>query len=562
MKALLERLGVARMLVLGGAGVVLLMFVALPLGRLLVESVANGLGPYSDAFSSTVNRRAALNTLMLAVGTLSFTFAVGIPLGWLFGASDLPGRKVWRALCTLPYIVPPYVGAIAWIHLANPSSGALNRAFDAPIVDIYTVPGMIWVLGLAFSPFVFLAVSSGLERMDPSLEEAARMSGAGPLKAFVTVTLPMLLPSLAAAGSFVTAASAASFGVPYLLSTGSADPRFVLTTRIYQSLDLDPATGRPLAVALSVGLLGIGLGLPALGRLLEGRKSFAAVTGKANRGGRTPLGKWKPVALGAVGLYVGAGVVLPLLTLLATSFMTNISGGLSPENLTLGNYANVMSLPKARSALGNSAMLAAGAATFGVILGGLVAYLKERTRTPGRGFLEWLARLPYATPGTVLALGFLLAFSQEIHLVVFERARFILDLKDTLWILGIAYVVKFLAFPVGQAGAGLKALHPSLEEAARMSGAGWLRSLKDVTLPLLRPNLIAAWLLVFLPAFSEITMSILLFGPDTQVVGTVLFNLQAYGDPPGAAVLAVLIVSLVLGGNLLARKLSGGKVGL
>lgn len=195
-------------------------------------------------------------------------------------------------------------------------------------------------------------------------------------------------------------------------------------------------------------------------------------------------------------------------------------------------------------------------------MGTLVAYLRERTNTPGRGFLAWLAALPYAVPGTVLSLGFILAFSQPISLILAENLRFTLDLKDTLWILGLAYMVKFLAFPVGNARSGLLALHPSLEEAARMSGASWGKALRDVTFPLLRPNLIAAWLLVFLPAFSEITMSILLFGPDTPVVGTLLFNLQAYGDPPGAAVLAVLVAVLVLGGNLLARRLSGGKVGL
>ena len=562
MRVWLERVGLGRLLVLGCSGLLLLVFIGGPLGVLLIEAIGAGPEVWSGAIGSAVNRQAALHTLQLALGTLAFTLVLGIPLGWLFGASDLPRRDTWRALCTLPYVIPPYIGAIAWIHLANPSSGALNKSFGGQVFNIYSVPGMVWVLGLAFTPFIFMAVASSLERMDPTLEEAARISGAGPLRVFFGITLPLSLPAVASAASFVTAASAASFGVPYLLSTGAAQPRWVLTTRIYQALDLSPATGRPLAVALSIGLLVIGVGLPTLGRLLEGSRSFTTVTGKAARGGRWSLGGWRIPAQVFVGLYALMGVILPLGTLLATSLMENLGGGLALENLSFDNYVKVLTGDQAPHALFNSLILAGGAASAGVVLGTFVAYLRERTNTPGRGFLAWLSALPYAVPGTVLSLGFILAFSQPISLVVAENLRFTLELKDTLWILGLAYMVKFLAFPVGNARSGLLALHPSLEEAARMSGASWGKALRDVTFPLLRPNLVAAWLLVFLPAFSEITMSILLFGPDTPVVGTLLFNLQAYGDPPGAAVLAVLVAALVLGGNLLARRLSGGKVGL
>lgn len=556
----LSRIGWPQLLVLGIAAGLLVLFAALPLAIMLVRSFSGGLAPIWSAWTDSLNLRALGNTVSLTLATLAFTLALGVPLGWLFGVSDLPGRAAWRSLCTVPYVLPPYIGAIAWIQLANPSNGLLNRG--GSWLDIYTIGGMAWVLGLAYTPFVFTATANALERVDPALEEAARIAGASPFRAFTSVTLPVLFPALGAASSFVMASTAAAFGVPYLLAAGTAEPHWVLTTRIYQALDLSPATGRPLAVALSLGLLTIGVGLPALGRLFEGRRSFTTVTGKANRGGAAPLGRFKPLALAVVGLYAVLAVGMPLLTLVGTSLMRRFSAGFSADNLSVDNYTTLLAMPRTTTALGHSLLLAALAATAAVLLGALIAYLSERTQTPGRHGLATLAGLPYAVPGTVLALGLLLTFSQPLRLILLDRVTFTLSLRDTMWMLGLAYMVKFLAFPVGNARAGLKALHPSLEEAARLSGASWGRSLRDVVAPLLRPQLIAAWFLVFMPAFSEITMSILLFGPDTEVVGTLLFNLQAYGDPPAAAVLAVVLTALVLSGNALLRLLSGGKVGL
>ena len=159
-------------------------------------------------------------------------------------------------------------------------------------------------------------------------------------------------------------------------------------------------------------------------------------------------------------------------------------------------------------------------------------------------------------PGTVLALGLLLAWSQEVRVIVLERATFALALADTGWLLGLAYLVKFLALPVGQVSAGLRSVSPSLEEAARVAGAGWGRAMLRITGPLLLPNLASAWFLVFLPAFTEVTMSVLLSGPRTRVVGAVLFELQTYGDPPGAAALAVVVAAVVIAGQAFARRLA------
>jgi iron(III) transport system permease protein len=460
---------------------------------------------------------------------------------------------------TLPWVVPPYVGAIGWLLLTNPATGWLNlplRALGLPTLDPYGLAGMVWVMGLEATPLVALATADALSRMDASLEEQARIAGCSPAEAVLRVTLPLVAPSVLASASLVASGAAAAYGVPYLLASGSSQPTWVLTTRIAQQLDLSPSTGRPAAVALSLALLAIGVGAPAVvGLALRGR-GFTTVRGKVVRPAPIALGRLRPWATAAVALFVAISAALPLGALLVASVSRNVGRGLAPGNLTLEHYASALTGSSAE-AFGRSLVLAAGAATAAVGLGGLVAYLEQRTQVRGRGWVAAAARLPYAVPGTVLALALLLAWSQEIRLVVLDRVTLVLALSDTLWLLGMAYAVKFLALPVGSLGAALQSVDASLEEAARVAGAGWVRAVGGVTFRLLLPAVLSTWLLVFLPAFTEVTLSVLLSGPRTRVVGSLLFDLQTYGDPPAAAALAVLVTAVVVAGQLGSRRLAG-----
>jgi iron(III) transport system permease protein len=265
----------------------------------------------------------------------------------------------------------------------------------------------------------------------------------------------------------------------------------------------------------------------------------------------------------AVAAFVITGAIVPLATIAVTSVMRNFGGGLDASNLTLANYpAVLMGRSDAMGALLRSLWLATCAATVAVAVGALLSWSSARASNRPAAAAVALGRLPYAVPGTIVALGLLLAWSQEIRVIVLDRATFVLAMSDTLWILGLAYVLKFLAFPIGSAETGLMAIDPSLEEAARTSGAGFLATLSRVMLPLLRPNLVAGWFLVFVPAFTEVTMSILLAGPETRVVGTLLFDLQTYGDPPSAAVLAMVVTAIVLAGSTGVRIATGGRVGI
>jgi len=510
-----------------------------------------------DALAQPLNQQAALRSLALALGVLAVAWGIGGPLGFLFGRTHFTDRNALLLACTLPYIIPPYITAIAWIALLNPTNGLLNRpllAAGLPPLNIYSLSGMIFVIGLETTPLVLLAVADGLRRMDASFEEQARMAGARPWKVATSVTLPLILPRLVSSGSLAVATATASFGVPYLLASGTTDPDVVLTTRIYQALDL--TQGRPTALALSIALVGMGLLLGWVLQALLGRRRFTLVTGKATRQAPFPLGRLKALAWAFVGLYLGMGVGLPVVTLVLTSVMANFGQGLRLDNLTLQNYAHVvLGRPDTLPSLGRSLGLALVSAGLATAIGVAIAW--NRVRNPDRWsrLVSTLAKLPYAVPGTVLALGLLLAWSQEIRLIT-PVATFVLALGSSIAMLGLAYTLKFLAIPVGNQETALEAIEPSLEEAARMSGASPWQSFRSITGPLLAPTIVTSAWLVFLPAFTEVTLSVLLAGPSHRVVGTLLFDLQTYGDPPAAAVLAVVVLSIALLGNGLLRTLT------
>ncbi|MFN7147316.1 MAG: ABC transporter permease, partial [Myxococcota bacterium] len=391
-----------------------------------------------------------------------------------------------EAALVLPYAVPPYVTTIAWILLANPTNGVLTRWLP---VNAYTLAGMIGVLGLHLSPVVAMATRDALGRIDPSLEEAARVSGATPLQVATRVSFPLAMPGIAASVAFVASAAAASFGVPYLLGTSASPPVPVLTLRIYRALELAPVEGRPLAIGLSILLLLVGVALPAVFRLLQGQRAYASA--------RVARVRQAPPA-GASQLVVWAWLALAVLLPVATIALTSVAPTFGRfDGFTLDHWADVLGEPRSRGALLRSTWLAAAAATVAVGIGTLLAHASERTPSRAVGALVGLARAPWAVPGSVLALGMILAFSQEARVIVLERATLVFALADTAWLLGIAYTAKSLALPLDGVRAAVRTVDRSLEEAARVAGAGWGTTQLRVVLPLLRPAMLAGWALVF-----------------------------------------------------------------
>lgn len=533
-------------------------FGILPIAILLARSLggAGPLGVYTSVSGAAANVRALVSTLVVSGGTAFVALALGLPMGLLVAATDLPGARLWRGLFTLPYVVPPYIGALAWTYLASGRSGWLNdlaRALlgpGAPTLEVYSGTGMVLVMGMFFSPLVMMGVAEACTRIDAALVEAARLAGASPARALADVTWPLVRRPALGGAALTFLAAAASYGVPALLGPSAEPPVTVLTTRIKGAIDLHTTGGFYQAMALCWPLLAMALAFPAAGAL--GGIEAVGVTSRPGQGHVFALGRLRRPLLAAVALLAGLAVLLPLATLIVSSLLANVGLGLTWSNLSWVHWRTVLGRKDALAAVTNSLVLAAGAATAALLVGGVIAYFEVRSGSPARWLAGAAASVPYATPGTVLAIGLILTFLRGWGL----------NLYGSMTILLVAYTVKELALAYRLMRDGLAQVHPSMEEAARTSGASWGRAVLDVLLPMVRGDLVAAWFLVFMPSFGELTMSILLFGPETQTVGTLLFELTSYEDPAAASVLAVIIVGVVLVSSAAVRRASGARYGL
>ena len=532
-----------------GAWLVPILFFAIgPVALLLLRGAGAMSGAAFSALSAELGTLGS--TLVVSLGAAAFALVTGGPLSILLFRTDLPWRGAFTVLFTLPSAIPPFIWGMGWLLLASPRAGYLNRLLGEGTLDIYGAAGIAFVEGLSGLPLVLLAGAAALRRVDPALEEAARVCGASPVRALLATTVPLAMPSLLSGAVMVFLMTASAFGVPYILGVSASPPTRVLTTRIYELILLGGEDNLARAVMLAAVLL---VFTPlalwanwALGR--SGRVRLSAGKGVSPR--PFPLGRARSLATVAVGAVGALLVLLPLGAVLLTSVQRSFGAELAWDSLTLMHWSGVLFEPRTLRAAGRSLLLAAGAGALVCVLGLAGAVLRRQFRRFGGG-VEALAVWPYAVPGTVLAIALLIAFSRDIRFVLLDRVAFVLALAHTPWLLLIAYAAKYLALGARNSSEALAQVDPSLAEAARVSGAGPFRAFLDAPLPLLRPALVAAFVLAFLACATEITMSVLLVPAGSEVLGTLLFELQSYADPSAAAVLACAFVALVLLGQAL-----------
>lgn len=538
----------------------LISFTVLPMLYLIFRSiVVDGvinIENYREVYNNIVNFNAFVNTFRISVAVTIVSLLISFPLAWLVGRTDLPAKGFFRTLFVATYMIPPYVGAIAWIQLLNPRVGYLNvllkkvlHLSTAPF-DIYSFAGLVWCLTLFYSPFAFITISRALEKMDPTLEEASRISGATPLETLYRVTLPLMFPSILAGGVLVFIGVASAFGIPAIV--GMPAKIEVLTTRIVTYVYMGTGKGIREATALAVSLMLVANAILYFMTYILGKKDYVTIGGKSMRPNLVELGKWKWPITAIVSAYGLVSVFIPLGSILVTSMLKSLSRPISFANLTFEKWLAVVDNSQYMETLSNSFIAASVAATVATLIALFVAYLLVKTNAKGRRIPDSLATLGGATPSIVIALALIITFSGE----------FGLNLYSTLGILIVAYMVKYLTMAVRTIAASLSQVHSSLEEAALNSGANWLRSLKDILLPLIAPSIVAGWFLVFMPSFYELTMSIILYGSKTKTIGVLLYELQTYADPQDASVLAVVVLTIVLLGNIILRKISKGNVGI
>jgi len=513
----------------------LLVFQVFPLLYLVFRAFFStgrfSLEAFKRVYTYPLNWSALTNTVIAASFSMIFGVLIAFPLAWLVGRTNLYGKKFFRTLFVATYMVPPYVGAMAWMRLLNPTVGSMNmflmKIFNlgsAPF-DIYTMGGLIWVLTGFYYPYAFITISRAMEKMDPSLEEASRISGASPLTTLRTITLPMMLPSIVAAALLVT-------------------------TRIIDFVYIGSQEGLTDATTLAVFLMLIANVVLYLSTFSIGKKQYITVSGKSTRPNIVDLGRWRiPITLVVVAFALIV-VIIPFVTVALSSITVNLGESVFSEgNITWRYWERIFTRKSILSSARNSLISAIMAASFGLLISCMMAYLLVRTNIKGKKIPDFMITVGSGTPSVVIALSLIMSMS----------GKFGINIYNTLTIMVIAYMIKYMMMGMRTVVSALTQISPSLEEASQISGASWLKSMKNVTLPLIAPALVAGWFLIFMPCFYELTMSTLLYSTNTKTLGYELFTYQTYHNQQTASALATAILFTVFGINWLLNKLTDGE---
>lgn len=541
-------------LILGVAVALLLVLVAYPLLWLLLGAFGLpqdfGFANLERAFTRPANYAALMNTLQLAAGAGLMSIVLGVPLAWATARSNMPLRRTVHALVALSYITPPYLTALAYIILLGPDAGHFNRLlrgmFDLTTgpFNIFSMPGVIFVISVHVFAFTYFLTHGALRSIDASLEESAQILGARRWQTTLRVTLPLVAPAITGGALLAAIDSLALFGPQAII--GMPAQLTFLPTRIYATVGgYPPRWGE--ASALSLVLVGLTVAGLALQRYFLERRSYITIGGRGARTQTIGLGGWRWPLLGFCLMVVFFSAAAPVGVLTLTAFSKNWIEPPSLANFTLAHFATALFTDQiAVRGILNSFRLATAAAFLAVAIGAAVAYLDLRTTLRGRRVLDYLAILPLGLPGTVMAVAVLLAF-----------IRVPLPIYGTIWILLIAYVARFIPFATRSANATFRQIDPSLEEAGRIVGASWWQTIRRILVPLSRPGLLVAFLLVFIPAFSELSATILLYTGGTETIAIAIYRLNDLGQLEVVAALAVFTIAVVLSLSALVHLLSG-----
>lgn len=541
---------------------ILMITVALPMAMLVYNTFFYKMSFDWGLFINTVfdpgNLMSMWNTIKIAVLVTIFGTILGLFFAWLIGRSDIPLKGFMKTIFAIPYMFPPFIGAMAWGLLLAPRSGYLNRLWmtltggTTPLFNINSIAGIVFVETCYYFPFVFLQVSSALERMDPTLEESARIAGAKQIYVIGKITIPLVVPAIATGAMLILISSLSHFGVPAIL--GFSNNIFTLPTKIYELINRAGGSfeGIRQGAALSVLLvIVVGLALVLQHKILRSGH-YDIIRGKSMRPMLIKLRHFRiPMVIISIAI-LSFIVILPLATIFLVGLLKAYGLPLILKNLTFVNFKTVLfNSEMVRDSISNSFIVALSAALITMFVGTMVAYVVVKVKSKGKGILEILSVLPYSIPGIVLAVGVILMWS----------GAFYINLYNTIWIILIAYIARYMAFSMKSASASLEQVHNSLEEASRSCGATHFESLADITIPLIRPGMLAGFFLIFLPAMRELTTSVLLYGPFTRTLGVAIYSIQEEGNIVQASALSGITILIIVAGNLLLRFLTRERKG-
>lgn len=488
---------------------------------------------------------ALMNSIIIASMSTVGSTIVGTFFAWLVTRTDIPYHNFMKSMFLVPFMLPSFIGAIAWKMLLSPNAGLINKffmenfGFDGPIFNIYSYYGISAVEIMYLFPFVFIQVCGALERMDPTLEESARISGAGLMTITRKITIPLVMPSILSGALLIMLYSMAHFGTVAVLGIerGIYNIPVLIYERIHQSGGSFDSI-RLGAILATVLVISAAIIIWAQRKILS-TGHYQIIGGKSFRPTQLKLrGLRIPMMLFCFA-YIGFTIVLPTVIIFLVGGLSTYGLPFTPENLSLDNYKFILfDFDVTRDAIFNSVTLGFTAAVITMFAGVMISYVIVKMKVRGKGILEFLGMLPFSVPGSVIALGVILAWS----------GQFGINLYNTVWIILVAYIARYMAFSLKANSAALEQIHDSLVEAARACGATMWQSLKDIVLPLVKPGMLAAFFLIFLPSLRELTVSIMLYAPTTRTIGVAIYTLNEDGETVISCALAgIALIIIVLG---------------
>lgn len=542
-----------RYIVLGAVLLLLLILVVLPLCSVFVRAVLVTEGQDSHFglanFYTVVTRLpywvSLGTTLVISIGATLLATVIGVALAWILVRTNTPAAAMLERLAVLPIFIPPFVGAFAWVLLAAPRIGLGNMAIRkiglGEPLDVYSISGIAWVIGIYMAPYVLMIVAAALRSMDPAMEEVGQVSGLNRWRVAVMITLPVIAPAILSAAGLVFVIVIGLFGTPVLL--GWPRQILTLTSRIWLEVQTVPPAYGVMAV-LALYLVGLStLAVWLQHRFLKG-KNFVTVTGKGFQPRQIQLGGVRFALSGAIVLYIGLTVVVPVLVIAAASISTYAWSG----RFTSENYVYLWESFDVRTTLSNSLTIAVIAATLAAALGLAISWLACRTAIGGRRLLEYIVLLPLSVPSMAFGIG-----------VTSLWLRFPIDVSATIWVIVIGFIGRFSGYAVRTISGSLVQIHPELEESARICGYGPLRTVARITLPLVRPSIVSGWVLLYSIFMTELSMVLMLYNSNTRTFSVLTFELWYAGRFSRVSSLSLLQLFLGAVVMYIITKLASGR---
>lgn len=488
------------------------------------------------------------NTLQTAAAVTLLSVVFGTFMAWITARTDTPLRSLLDLLIVAPLLLSPFVGAMAWVALAAPRTGFLNGLLalltgGQPVFNIFSQLGIVWCMFLYYAPYAYMFTAAAMGSMDPSLEDASSILGSGVWSTLRRITLPLMMPAIMAAALLIFVFTAEMFSIPGLL--GGPVGYVNIPYGIYRAINSSPPQW-PVAATLGTMLLWLTvIGMYLYRKQTAASRRFVTVTPRGYRPRLVKLGRWKHVTFLLCAAYIIVALILPYGALVLGSLLKFPSQYITPGLLTLRNY-DVLFATRTADALKNTLVLSVISATVIVILAVVLNYMILRTRLPGRGIIDTLGTIPVAVPGIVLAIG-----------LVWFYVKVPLPIYGALGILALAYVARHLPDGLRITSSTLIQIDRELEESSRTCGATALQTIVKVTMPLLRPAMLYAWLLTFIVVSREISASIVLWSPGSMVLSVLLWDLMDVGAYGRAYAVAIILTLIILAVVIIAKRLFG-----